>query len=368
MQMQFLSILYSIVLFTACSKTVTSDENLPANLDVTYEISESTTGLVSFSAMADNTIEYQLFTGDPNNTDPIISNDGNFEHQYTILETYNVEIRAVGANDRYLKKNFQITFPTDESIDLSKGYSSPLSYEGMELIWNDEFDGNSLNEEFWTFEIGDGCPNLCGWGNNELEYYTKENLTVSEGVAKIEAKKQSLGNREYTSSRVITRDKFFFTYGRVDFRALLPEGQGIWPALWMLGQNQSTVGWPKCGEVDIMEKIGGNNNENKSYGNVFWDNNGVNDFLGNYTLPQGTFDDEFHVFSITWDENNIKWYVDDVEFHSFSIATSDRTEFHEDFFLIMNVAVGGNWPGSPDNSTIFPTSMYIDYVRVFQKQ
>jgi beta-glucanase (GH16 family) len=171
---------------------------------------------------------------------------------------------------------------------------------------------------------------------------------------------------------MITKGKFDFKYGRVDVRAVLPKGQGLWPAIWMLGSNISSVGWPACGEIDIMEMIGGTTEREKTvFGTLHWDFNGNHactcDKPG-YTLSAGSLHDRFHVFSITWDQNFITWYVDDVQFNKIDVTPVTLNEFHSNFFFILNVAVGGNWPGNPDGNTQFPQRMFIDYIRVFQNQ
>ena len=165
---------------------------------------------------------------------------------------------------------------------------------------------------------------------------------------------------------MITKDKFSFKYGRVDIRAALPYGQGIWPALWMLGSNFSSVGWPHCGEIDIMEIVG--HEPNKLHGTVHWanENNVHAEYSGETTLNSGTFNDKFHVFSIIWNENQIQWLLDDEVYHTVSLSAPALSEFKEEFFFIFNVAVGGNWPGSPDATTAFPQQMIVDYIRVFQ--
>ena len=252
-----------------------------------------------------------------------------------------------------------------KSIIPENGYSTPLSYENLKLVWQDEFDGEALNETFWNYETG----NNGGWGNNELEYYTKENTELKDGHLIITAKKESKGGFNYTSSRLTTQDKFSFTYGRVDIRAALPKGQGIWPALWMLGQNFKTAGWPKCGEIDIMEMIGGNQNgrDNTVYGTVHWDNAGnYAQYGGHYEKQSGPLNGEFHVFSIVWDAEKIVWYIDDKQYHIIDITPKELDEFQKDFFLLVNLAVGGNWPGNPDGSTLFPQYLIVDYIRVFQ--
>jgi beta-glucanase (GH16 family) len=254
-----------------------------------------------------------------------------------------------------------------KSLIPTKGYSTPTSYANLKLIWSDEFEGTSLNETFWNYEIG----NNNGWGNNELQYYKKENTSVKDGYLIIQAKQESAGNQSYTSSRLTTQNKFNFKYGRVDIRAALPRGQGIWPALWMLGKNIPQVSWPKCGEIDIMEMIGGNGtsagNDNTVYGTVHWDNSGqYAQYGGNTKLNSGTFNDEFHVFSIVWDAKKIVWYLDDKQFHVIDTTPAGLSEFQEEYFLLVNLAVGGNWPGKPDGTTVFPQQFVVDYIRVFQ--
>ena len=238
------------------------------------------------------------------------------------------------------------------------GYETPLVYPGYNLVWNDEFDGNALNTTDWNYETGGH-----GWGNNELQNYQsgESNATVSNGKLIIEAKEVGGG---YTSARLTTQGKQSFKYGRIDIRAKLPFGQGIWPALWMLGDNFSTAGWPSCGEIDIMEMVG--HQPSTTHGTVHWDNNG-HIFQGGHTsVSSGILADEFHVYTIIWDANQIKWLFDDVQFHSQNITDAAMSEFHGNFFFIMNVAVGGNWPGYPDATTTFPQRMIVDYVRVFQ--
>lgn len=249
------------------------------------------------------------------------------------------------------------------------GYESPLSYPGYDLVWNDEFSGTTLDPANWTHQIGTGCPSLCGWGNNELQYYRSQNTTVEGGHLIIEAKQESFGGRNYTSSRINTQNKQSFEYGRIDIRAKLPEGQGMWPALWMLGDSLPTAGWPAAGEIDIMEMVGGS--ENTILGTVHWESNsGYASFGGNTTLSSGTFADEFHVFSIIWTPTSISWYLDDAAtpYHVISTTPGHLSEFRAPFFFLFNIAVGGNLPGSPNASTVFPQQMTVDYVRVFQLQ
>ena len=244
------------------------------------------------------------------------------------------------------------------------GYSTPESYDGMELVWSDEFDASSIDNSNWTFETGTGN---WGWGNNELQYYQENNTSIIDGNLVIEARKESVDNSNYTSSRIITRDKKSFKYGRVDIRAVMPEGQGIWPALWMLGSNHFQVGWPTCGEIDIMEMIGGGDGrDNVLRGTAHWNQGGHVSYGQGYT-HESNLSDEYHVYSIIWDDQNIRWYFDDINFNTMDITSEALSAFHNNFYFIMNVAVGGVWPGSPDNTTLFPQWMIVDYIRVFQE-
>jgi len=265
-------------------------------------------------------------------------------------------------NATYTPKETKVTITNDDSYTpelASDGYITPDSYPGMTNVWSDEFDGTALNLDWWTHELGAG-----GWGNNELQSYTnlEANSFVSEGKLKIVAI-NNYGN--YTSARLVTKGKKEFTYGRIDIRAKMPYGQGIWPALWMLGGNISTIGWPKCGEIDIMEYLG--HETNKVYGTLHYDDAGHQYKGGSYSLSgtQG-YDDQFHVFTIIWQENTITWYVDYNQYYELSPPTVKFDAFTLPQFFIFNVAVGGNWPGPPDATTLFPQTMTVDYVRVFQ--
>ncbi|MFA0963829.1 family 16 glycosylhydrolase [Roseivirga sp. BDSF3-8] len=245
------------------------------------------------------------------------------------------------------------------------GYITPTSYSGMNLVWADEFDGNSLNTSNWSYELGDGCPDLCGWGNNELQVYKSENVSVANGHLVIEAREERTGAKAYTSGRIKTEGKQSFKYGRIDIRAKMPRGKGMWPALWMLGANHSTAGWPASGEIDIMEMIGGD--ESTVLGTCHWDHDGqFASYGGNYTVSGPSLADEFHVYSISWDDTFIRWYVDDIEYHVIDITPEQLSEFQQEFFFLFNVAVGGNLVGRPNRNTSFPQQMIVDYVRVFQ--
>lgn len=227
------------------------------------------------------------------------------------------------------------------------------------LTWSDEFSNGPLNTATWNYELG-----ATGWGNNELQNYTNstENVHIENGYLHISALNPS-GNT-YTSGRITTKDKKAFTYGRMEIRAKLPEGKGIWPALWMLGSNFSSMGWPGCGEIDIMELLG--DSPSVSHGALHWESGGHASRTNHFTLEGDKFSSTFHKFSLKWTPNKLIWLVDNRVF--FILNRSEISGFPFDLpqFFIFNVAVGGNWPGYPDQTTMFPQHMIVDYVRVYQ--
>lgn len=256
-------------------------------------------------------------------------------------------------------QNYGTYLPVDNT-----GYAGATTYPGMTLAWSDEFTANYINTNNWSYDTGGS-----GWGNNELEYYTNSNKNAytTGGYLVIEARKETMGTNNYTSARMISKDKKTFTYGRIDFRAKLPKGQGVWPALWMLGNNIGTTPWPACGEIDIMELLG--HEPQKTYGTIHWGaaGGGSTHIGGNYSLSSLTFNDKFHLFSLKWEADKMTFLIDDVPFFTANKSqVNGNYPFDKPFFFIMNVAVGGNWPGNPDATTVFPQRMIVDYVRVFQ--
>jgi beta-glucanase (GH16 family) len=238
---------------------------------------------------------------------------------------------------------------------------------GWTLVWGDEFAGPAIDGANWGYDLGGG-----GWGNSELETYTSTNAYILNGELVISAIKE--GNGSYTSTRLKTQGKRSWKYGKVAARIRLPYGQGIWPAFWMLGDNITTVGWPKCGETDIMEMIGGGENgDDTMYGTIHWDQNNSHQSVGSgaHELPDPQFFyQDYHVFEIEWSSSLMIWKLDGVEFFRTSIDIAqfpNREEFHQPFFIILNCAVGGSWPGYPDATTVFPQFMYVDWVRVYQQ-
>ena len=235
-----------------------------------------------------------------------------------------------------------------------------------ELVMQDEFDTEGeLNSSIWSYDIGTGEN---GWGNNELQYYTDrpENVTVQNGVLIISAKEESYEGSTYTSAKILTKDKFEQVYGRFEARIRLPYGQGMWPAFWLLGNDCQTNIWPKCGEIDIMENRG--QEPTKIAGSLHGPGySGGEAITKDYTLENDRFDTGFHVFGIEWGPEYINYYVDDVLYNQITPAdVTGKWAFNHPFYIIINLAVGGSFVGSPDSETDFPQTMLVDYVRVYK--
>lgn len=243
------------------------------------------------------------------------------------------------------------------------------------LAWSDEFDGPSgspVDSAKWSFDIGGS-----GWGNNELQSYTNRtaNADLEGGFLVIKALKEDFtgpdGNpRHYTSARLLTRNKFTQAYGRFEARIKIPYGQGIWPAFWMLGDDLDTAGWPNCGEIDIMENIG--REPSIVHGTLHGPGySGANGVTASYPLPPSQkFSDDYHTFAVEWEPNVVRFYVDGLLYKTRTPADLPAGKawvFNHPFFIILNVAVGGGFPGNPDATTVFPQLMKVDYVRVYQR-
>ena len=253
------------------------------------------------------------------------------------------------------------------SLVVNVSVASPPTTPGWQLVWNDEFNqanGTSPDSSKWNYDIGTGSG---GWGNNELQYYTSRtnNVRIENDQLVIEAKAENYMGSSYTSARLLTQGKWSWTYGRMEARIKVPRTQGIWPAFWMLGTNIPSVGWPLCGEIDIMEHIG--REPKKVYGTVHGPGySGGGGVSGSYTFVPDVADD-FRVFAIEWQTNIIRWYVDGIHYFTVTPANlgGNTWVFNQPQFFLLNVAVGGNWPGYPDGTTIFPQKMLVDYVRVY---
>ena len=261
------------------------------------------------------------------------------------------------------------------SIIVAAALSTPAAAT-WSLVWYDEFNGTSLNTSDWNYDIGTGCPSLCGWGNNELQYYRSENVSVSDGNLIITAKAEAFGGRSFTSGKIHTRNKQSFLYGRMEMRAKIPTGGGMWPAFWMMPQDDVYGGWAASGEIDIMEAA----NETTSisgtihYGGAYPSNT----YSGNSYSAGGTnFADDFHTYAIEWEPDEIRWYVDGIlystktsaEWFTNTAPGNPQAPFDQAFYLILNAAVGGNYTGCTSSgciTAVLPQEYLVDYVRVYQ--
>jgi beta-glucanase (GH16 family) len=267
---------------------------------------------------------------------------------------------------------YQIVFQGDAAFsggslyfdDLNLTPTGTAPYGDMNIVWNDEFDGAAINTNIWTYDLGGG-----GWGNNELEYYTNSanNSFVTGGMLHLVARRQSVGSYDYTSARMKSQGLYSFTYGRLEWRAQFPAGVGFWPALWLLGTNISSIGWPNCGEIDVFENTGTNSLFVQSSIHSGSDASGIYNFFdGGVT--------NFHTYTLDWTTNVMLFYVDG---HLFESQTSWNSAagpypfpFNQPFFLIMNFAIGGNYVSNPTSTdinahSVFPSEVLVDYVRVY---
>lgn len=348
-----LSIFVTFFLFISCSgdnggssggDAIVKPSNLVVNANLvgvsTQNPNGDGSGTVNFTLSASNAISYKIALGDGEIRE---STSGNLSYTYNAAgtNTYTVFVSA------YNGAQF-----ISSSITL-------ILFVAPKAIWADEFNVNGAPDATkWGYDIGTGD---WGWGNNESQYYTNrpENVKVEGGVLKITSRKESFSGSNYTSARIKTQGKFSFKYGRVDIKAKLPTGGGTWPALWMLGNNITTAGWPACGEIDIMEHVG--NVPNKIHGTLHYPN-----FSGGNAVSRTTtvsnVSSEFHIYSLDWRADAIKFYVDGNLYHTFNNAAS--LPFNQNFFFIINSAMGGNFGGSIDPN--FTSSTFeVDYIRVF---
>ena len=240
-----------------------------------------------------------------------------------------------------------------------------------QLVWSDEFDyAGQPDSAKWNYDLGDGCPNVCGWGNDEAEFYTRDskNVRIENGRLIIEAHHDSLGGKAYTSTRIVSKFKGDWLYGKIEVKAKLPRGRGTWPAIWMLSTDWKYGGWPASGEIDIMEQVG--YNPGVIHANIHCESfNHVKKTQkeGKVTVPDAQ--QEFHVYAIDWRADRIDFYVDEKMYHSISKGTDDTFKewpFDQRFHLIMNIAVGGGWGGAKGiDDSIWPQKMEVEYVRVY---
>ena len=329
----------SLVLLFACSKKSGSPSApAPSNLVVNATVSTDNSGNVSFTASATNATSYEFVFGDGTYT---TSTTGTATNKYRSSGTYTVAVTAKNASGS-ISKNIDVTV----NVVLS-------------LIWSDDFNTDGAPDPaHWGYDLGTGSN---GWGNNELEYYTNrpDNVTVSSGTLKITAKKENYNGSAYTSARMLTKDKFSFKYGKIEVRAKLPANAGSWSAIWMLGNNISTVKWPDCGEMDIMEHVG--NQLNKIYGTFHYPgHSGANGSGSNTIIPDATTN--FHRYALEWTPTTIKVSIDDAVFYT--LTNNATLPFNQNFFIIVNLAMGGNFGGTIDPAFSNAT-MEVDYVKVW---
>lgn len=275
----------------------------------------------------------------------------------TLLDDHNITISNVSLTGEV--KQEEQTEGKDGTFD-----EAPTTLKNRNLVWQDEFNGNSIDSSKWSYELGNS-----GWGNNEYQYYTdrKENAYCSNGSLKIVARKENYSGSSYTSSRIISKDKYEFTYGYVETRIALPSMSGIWPAFWLLGANIDEQQWPYCGEIDVMEAI---NDEEKVYSTLHWNNGSFGSSYshaeyGNKGVSINNRT-EYHIYGFEWTSTAIKTYLDNNLVYSMNISGNNGIEaFRKDFYFLFNVAVGGNWPGFNIGND-FPQTMSVDYIRVYQ--
>jgi beta-glucanase (GH16 family) len=340
-QYSFLSILLLSLLSLSCGKDKgggANNSNTPSDLQLNAVVSTDNSGNVTFTATATNTVAYEYDYG--NGVFQTVAN-GTVTYRYPTSGSYTVKVLARSSNGQTISKSIQISVTV-----------------ALSLIWAEEFEtAGAPNPSKWGYDIGAG-----GWGNAELQYYTNSlgNASVSDGTLKITAKKENFSGSSYTSARLLTKDKFSFKYGKVEARAKLPAGGGTWPAIWMLGNNINSAGWPACGEIDIMEHKG--NDLNRIFGTLHYPGRSGGNADGSTTVISNATTD-FHIYTLEWTSSSIKISVDNTIFYTF--ANNNTTAFNQNFFFIINLAMGGTFGGQIDPA--FNTaSLEIDYIRVYQ--
>jgi beta-glucanase (GH16 family) len=333
----------------SCSGSNSEDpvvDQKPTNLNVTTEIVGTNaqnpngdgSGVVNFKLSATNATSYKIVLG--NGETKEVTN-GSFSYTYTAsgTKTYVLYVSAYNAG-QFVSKTLSITV-----------------FVGSKLMWSDEFNTDGAPDATkWTFQIWDP-----GHVNNELQSYTNrpENTIVQGGVLKIKAIREQYGKGDFTSGRLESNGKFDFTYGKIVIRAKVPTGVGTWPAVWMLGSNIGTVGWPKCGEIDILESVGKNLDQNHSSLHSEG-RSGATPDTGIIKVPNSST--EFHIYTADWTATYIKFYVDDKLFYTF--VNSDKFPFNKNFYLIVNLAMGGVW-GGPVDPNFTSSTLEVDYIRVY---
>ena len=342
----FISTIFLLVclcLLISCAKSDVGAVLAPTSLTLNTDISADGSGTVVFTATAEGAVSYDFEYG---NGEAATAPSGIVTYKYTQsgTNTYTVTVTARSSSGLTTKKNVDI------SVVVSSAFSS--------LFWSDEFNSEGTPDPTkWGYDLGSG-----GWGNQELQYYTSrtENVTIQNGVLRIKAIKENYSGSTYTSARLSSKNLFSFKYGKVEIKAKLPAGIGTWPAIWMLGNNIGTVGWPACGEIDIMEHRG--SELNKIFGTLHYPGRSGGNANGGTTVISNATTD-FHIYSIEWTASAITISVDNQAYHT--VANSGTIPFNHDFFLIMNVAMGGTF-GGPADQGFTNATMEVDYIRVYK--
>ena len=342
MKNTILSFLLPVLIFvSACSKTNTPSANNtvpPSNLTVTANVSTDSSGNVAFIAAATNATSYDFDFGDGGSLNVV---SGITTYKYANSGTYTVNVIAKNGSGLIISKSIQVVVVVTQAA-----------------IWSDEFNINGAPDASkWTYDLGAG-----GWGNSELQYYTNRpsNVIVQNGVLKITAVKESYSGSSYTSARIKSQGLYSFTYGRVEISAKLPSAVGTWPALWMLGSNITNTAWPACGEMDIMEQKG--NELNKIYGTIHYPGHSGGGGVGS-TLTISNSSTQFHKYTLDWSAAAIKMYVDNVLY--LTVPNTGSLPFNQNFFFIINMAMGGTFGGTVSPSFTTDT-MEVDYIRVYK--
>lgn len=331
--------LSAVLLCFSCGKDSPGTTNVaPTNLTVNAVVSTDNSGNVAFTASATNAVTYDYDYGN-GIFQTVVS--GVVTYRYPSSGVYTVNVIAKSSSGQTISKSIQVTVTVAQS-----------------LIWSEEFNTpGAPDPSKWGYDLGAG-----GWGNNELQYYTNrpDNAVVSGGTLKIIAKAENFSGSPYTSARLLSKDKFSFKYGKLEARAKLPFGAGTWAAIWMLGSNINTVPWPGCGEIDIMEHVG--NQQNKIFGTLHYPGRSGGNADGSSVVIANA-STEFHKYAVEWTASTIKISVDDFTYFTFS--NSAAVPFNHNFFIILNIAMGGNFGGAVDPAFVSST-MEIDYIRVYQ--
>jgi beta-glucanase (GH16 family) len=351
-----LPVLFFIVLFLACGETksepVVTTSTPAADFIFTPKNSTDSANYIVFTSQSKDIYSSLVWSleGETIQQDTIVT------YYFPKQGTYPVELTLFLTNGSTATVTKNVTIAADDP-----------NYVPNRLIWSDEFDSTGLNMNNWSYETGDS-----GWGNNEWENYTTQNATVSNGMLSIVAKLVGPGQHvgDYTSSRINTSDKKEFLYGRVEVRAKLPTGKGTWPAFWMLGTDIGTIGWPACGELDIMENVGYDPTWIQGTVHTLSDNGNTVNF-GRVQVPD--CDTTYHIYGMIWTPSKIEYYIDDPSkpycTYNPVIKNASNWPFDKPCFIILNLAIGGNWGGVQGvDDSIFPQTYSIDYVRVYSYQ